>query len=280
MWKPYEVNSQFNISSFYSAFVRVCPKEFFFQGEAHDFWELAYVIKGSVCMSVDDSVIELGENRLIFHKPMEFHSMRTDNNKHTELLILSFSASGEFMNHFENSIFTLNRAQRHSIMAIHEFIMEYDDDSEDKFVPTHYLDKISKKPLEFKILKNITENFLISLSHEVKTPSTLIENTETSIYADALRIIDENIYSKLSVDELAKRCNASVSYLKKIFAKYNGLGIHEYILKCKMYIAKQMLSEGASVTEISEKLAFSSQNYFSTAFKRETGISPSMYRQY
>ena len=184
------------------------------------------------------------------------------------------------MDHFKNSIFTLNRAQRHSIMAIHEFVKNYDDESEEKFVPTHCLDNISKHPLEFKMLKNLTENFIISLSHEVKTPTNLIKNTETIIYADALRIIDENIYSRLSVDDLAKRCNASVSYLKKIFAKYNGLGIHEYILKCKMQVAKQMLSEGESVTEISERLAFSSQNYFSTAFKRETGVSPSMYRKY
>jgi len=280
MWKPYDVSTQFNISSFFSAFVRVCPKEFFFQGEAHDFWELAYVMRGRVCMSVDGSVIELGENQLIFHKPMEFHSMRTDSSLHTDLFIMSFAVSGEFMNHFKNSIFTLNRSQRHSIMAIHEFVKNYDDETEDKFVPTHCLDKISCHPLEFKMLKNLTENFIISLSHEVKTPTNLIKNTETIIYADALRIIDENVYSKLSVDELAKKCNASVSYLKKIFAKYNGLGIHEYILQCKMQVAKQMLSEGESVTEISEKLAFSSQNYFSTAFKRETGVSPSMYRQY
>ncbi|MBQ9940468.1 MAG: helix-turn-helix transcriptional regulator [Clostridia bacterium] len=63
-----------------------------------------------------------------------------------------------------------------------------------------------------------------------------------------------------------------------MFGKYNGLGIHEYILKNKIFLAKQMLRDGFSVTETSDKLSFSSQNYFSTAFKREVGISPGKYK--
>ena len=42
--------------------------------------------------------------------------------------------------------------------------------------------------------------------------------------------------------------------------------------------AKQMLSEGEPVTTVADSLGFSSQNYFSTAFKRKTGVSPSEYK--
>lgn len=275
MWKPYQIETQININAFFSAFIRSCPEEFFFQGESHDFWEIAYVMKGSVCMSVDEKVIELKENQIIFHKPMEFHSIRTDSTRNTELFIMSFSVTGDYIHRFENSIFNLNHSQRRSISEIVELLKHR---GEEIYNPTDSLELLRIYPLDMTVLKNLTENFLISLSDVGAVHTTLVRNTETMIYADALRIIDENICSKLTVSELARKCSASVSYLKKIFGKYNGLGIHEYILKTKISLAKQLLLEGESVTEISERLAFSSQNYFSTAFKREVGISPGQYK--
>ncbi len=39
-----------------------------------------------------------------------------------------------------------------------------------------------------------------------------------------------------------------------------------------------LLEEGRSIADISERLSFSSQNYFTVVFKRETGVSPGVYR--
>jgi len=278
MWKPYQVKSELNINAFFSAFIRSCTDEYFFGGESHDFWEFTYVMKGSVCMSVDEKIIELEENQIVFHKPMAFHSMRTYSEKSTDLFIMSFSCVGDFIERFSNSIYSLNHSQKASISKIIELLRKENDDPDAIFEPINSLESLLKKPIKFNYLKNLTENFLISLSETGEVSTTLVKNAETLIYADALRIIDENICKKLTVSELAKKSSVSVSYLKKIFAKYNGLGIHEYILKNKISLAKQMLLEGSSVTEISEKLAFSSQNYFSTAFKREVGISPGQYK--
>ena len=45
-------------------------------------------------------------------------------------------------------------------------------------------------------------------------------------------------------------------------------------------MARRYLSEtGMTIAEISDKLGFSSQRYFSTAFKRATGLSPSEFRK-
>ena len=279
MWKVYEVCTDFNITGFYSAFVRSCPGEYFFQGESHDFWEMVYVLKGSACVCADDKVIALGKNQLIFHKPMEFHSLRTSSNEPTELLIISFSCEGEFINKFQSSVYSLDIRQTQTILEISDFIRSYDEYNGNLHIPTDYLENLKQYPLEFKFFKNLTENFLIMLSRSGEANMLHVRNMETQIYTHALRTIDRNIYNKITVAVLAKECNASVSYLKKIFSKYNGLGIHEYILNTKFTMAKQLLEQGESVTDISEKLGFSSQNYFSTAFKRVTGSSPSKFKQ-
>lgn len=276
MWKPYSVKSIFDIREFYSAFIRVCDREYFFPGESHDFWEMLYVIKGEVCMSADEKIITLNEGGLIFHKPMEFHSIRTNADKPTDFFVMSFSCDGDFVKVFENSIFRLGRKQKKELFDIIELFKM--DPKSGEIMPTVYLDTLFKSPIKVKLLKNLTENFLVSLSETGESDTPLVNNTETVIYAEALKIIDAYLYKKLPLNQLASMCHVSLSYLKKIFAKYNGLGIHEYILKNKITAAKQFLSEGETVTEVSERLAFSSQNYFSTAFKRETGISPKNFQ--
>ena len=137
---------------------------------------------------------------------------------------------------------------------------------------------MSESSNAIRFFKNMVENMLISLSAEGESRVQIVKNSETDIYTEALRIINSYCYEKLTVNELALKCNVSSAYLKKIFAKYNGLGIHEYILQNKISIAKQMLSEGEPVTTVADSLGFSSQNYFSTAFKRKTGVSPSEYK--
>jgi len=277
VWNPYFINDDFSIDAFYSAFIRECRHEYFFQGETHDFWEFCYVVKGSACMSVDDKVIKLCENQIIFHKPMEFHSLRTDEEKQTVLLIVSFSVKGELINYFADKTFTLNHSIKQEFSKIINYLKTLCVPENDDFIPTIYLDKMYKAPASVKFFRNMIENVLITLSDEGATRVQIVKNYETDIYSDALRIINDNLYEKMTVDALAKKCNVSTAYLKKIFAKYNGLGIHEYILQNKISIAKQMLSEGETVTSVAEALGFSSQNYFSTAFKRKTGISPGSY---
>ena len=80
------------------------------------------------------------------------------------------------------------------------------------------------------------------------------------------------------MEEIAAAVHLSVSALKRIFKKYAGMGVHKYFLKLKLKTAIELLENGDSVTEIAKKLNFSSQAYFTNVFKRETGESPSLYR--
>lgn len=278
MRKIFDTSNDFKISGFYSAFIRYCSEDFFFPGETHDFWEVVYCIKGEAYVSQDEKIINLLENQIIFHKPMEFHSLRIEKKTDTELFIMSFEATGRLMDSFKNKIFFLSKDQKRSLMDIMAILRTDDNIIEDE-IYLGFLESLSKKPYGMNVLKNLTENFLISLSETSAAPTELVKNNETSTYSMALSVIDESIFEKITVEELSKRCNVSSAYLKKIFDKYNGLGIHEYIFKNKIILAKQMLSKGESVTETAYKLGFSSQHYFSTAFKRETGISPSEYKK-
>ena len=66
--------------------------------------------------------------------------------------------------------------------------------------------------------------------------------------------------------------------LKRVFSKFAGMSVHKYFLNLKLNAALKLLQSGKTVTEVTETLNFSSQSYFSSAFKRETGKLPSEFK--
>ena len=85
----------------------------------------------------------------------------------------------------------------------------------------------------------------------------------------------ENMCKRLSADEIADGCNVSLSLLQKMFYRYTGMGIMKYYESLRMGRAKSLLSDGYMVKETAEALGYTDQNYFSSAYKRYFGISPS-----
>ena len=103
----------------------------------------------------------------------------------------------------------------------------------------------------------------------------MYQNDESDIFKKAVKYMIVNISLSLPLENIADYCNVSVATLKRIFIRYAGVGVHKYFLSLKIKRAKELLISGENVTTTAEKLGFSSQGYFSCAFKRETGVLPS-----
>lgn len=89
------------------------------------------------------------------------------------------------------------------------------------------------------------------------------------------RVTDPN----LSVDSVAEQVGLSTNYLRDLFKATTGTSLSVLILTRRMELAKQLLTTTTrSVKEIASGAGFQSYNYFFTAFKRETGMTPRQYR--
>ena len=57
-----------------------------------------------------------------------------------------------------------------------------------------------------------------------------------------------------------------------------GCGVMDYFTRLKVDKAKELIrEENYTFTEISEKLGFNTSQYFTTVFKRVSGMTPSEY---
>ena len=92
----------------------------------------------------------------------------------------------------------------------------------------------------------------------------------------------KNSYSdpQLTNGILARECNISEVYFRKLFAKHLGVSPKQYIINIRLQKAKQLLSEGSmKISAVSEACGFSSPYHFCREFRRHIGVSPSEYRK-
>lgn len=278
MWISYRAEKCIRLKEFYSLFQVGYGSGYFFPGETHDFWEIVFVREGDVCVSADERIFHLTKGDVIFHKPMEFHKFHIENGKPAVLFIMSFSAEGLWMHMFEERVLRLLPKQEQELSRMISFLAEECGLSGQ--CDNLALVEMEREPEKFQTFTCMTELLLLSLAKDSDTVRAATDTPEAVAYRNAVQTMEKRIGEWISVPEIAEECNVSVSYLKKIFAKYAGLGVHQYFLKTKMIYASRMLKDGKSVAETAAALSFSSPNYFSTAYKRETGLSPFLYQKY
>ena len=111
-----------------------------------------------------------------------------------------------------------------------------------------------------------------------------IDKVETydqdELYYKALRLIYDDEMESFNCHELAKKLNYSESYLRQIFKKVGKVSLQAKVNQIRLEKAKRLLrGTNESVTQIAFSVGFSDSNYFSTYFKKQTGLTPLAYRK-
>ncbi len=92
--------------------------------------------------------------------------------------------------------------------------------------------------------------------------------------------IDNNLDSNISVLKLAKLAGYSENHFRVQFKKITDMSPLKYVNMKKVDAAREMLMDGKkSITEIAFDLGFSSCQYFSTFFKKQTSFTPDEFRK-
>lgn len=90
---------------------------------------------------------------------------------------------------------------------------------------------------------------------------------------------DQELKGNLS-DYLAGKINKDYQYLSRLFSNVEGKSIERYYILQKIERAKELIVYGEqNLTEIAYELGYSSQQHFSRQFKKETGLSPSHFKE-
>ena len=110
---------------------------------------------------------------------------------------------------------------------------------------------------------------------EMKLPSITSSDIRQANY-----YIKENVHQNITVSDVARHVGFSRNYFSERFKAEMGIGLRDYIRKCKLEDTKELLKyTNKSISEISSFFGFSSQSHFQKAFKNHYGITPLAYRK-
>jgi len=125
--------------------------------------------------------------------------------------------------------------------------------------------------------KAVMYEILSVLSEKLHTKN--LQKDSYKIISAGIKYLEHNDDQSLSIKDIAKLCNVSEVYFRRLFKKYSGMSPVEFRIKSRIEKAKIYLEyEGMSVSEISERLGFISPAYFTQQFKKYTGMTPTNYK--
>lgn len=240
-----------------------------------DMIEIVYIVKGEQVYSVDgkDYVVKSGEVFMTFAD--ELHS--TGCNPEDKALFYYFIIDLDkhkydfigYGNSEGNSIIDLlNNPKKRVFKGSIELANILD-----KLIQTPFSDSSYKKT----VIRNLVSELLLAIIECTrKDDSNCSSNTMININD----YIEQNIYTNISISELAEISGLSETRFKMNFKKQFGMPPHEYVLRKKIAIAKRLLlnAPNMTITDVAFTLSFSSSQYFATVFKRFTCMSPKDFK--
>lgn len=279
----HKLTNVINISKIVTLHYFEFHKNFSFPGESHDFWEMVYVDSGNVHITAGKTHHTLSQGEVIFHKPNEFHTISSDGKTPSNVFIITFATTSKNMAYFKNKKTFLPEKLRHYIkILLNEGMRTF---NLPKNNPELYELKLSESaPFGGQqIIRSTLEQLLIMIirTEQSSNKSHIFpdkESMDNHLVNSVITLLNENIYDRISVDEICRKLNYSKTYISKIFNKHCGCTIIDYYTNLKIKEAKKLIRQGGlSFSEISDMLKFNNPHYFSRVFKKTTNMTPREY---
>ncbi|MDB5201019.1 MAG: transcriptional regulator, AraC family [Ferruginibacter sp.] len=139
---------------------------------------------------------------------------------------------------------------------------------------------------EAELPKNLKPEQLKAFNSDIKKAGLeLIENKEGILLEKIKKeILDYVYHSDKKMPRnfsryLSKQLNYSYAYLANFFSSMQASTIEQYIISLKIEKAKELLMfKELTLTEIADKLNYSSVSHLSSQFKKVTGLTPSHFK--
>jgi len=276
-FQPFKLYPAIRVDTLYTVYILPFSRDFRFPGESHPFWELDYTIAGELSFTSGDRAYRCAKGEAVLHRPDLFHTAWSEpsgSDIAAHCLTLAFSGSG--LNTLPDGKFTLTTTEISVInLLLAEIPRLFSQYNQEGYTPLSMT--ASARDEDYQVLTNLLEVLLLSLQQRRAEAGLPLCDAQSKLYADIAGYMRDHIDEPLCVGELVRHFAVSPSSLKALFRRFTGEGVMKYYNHLRIRRIVSLLTEGRSIYEIAKQMRFSSQNYLSSFFKRETGIPPSVY---
>ena len=111
----------------------------------------------------------------------------------------------------------------------------------------------------------------------IQRPSTV--RHRTSLFDDAVAIVETEFATELSLDDIARRVASSRRQLQRAYSEIGDTTFRDHLTRVRMERASEMLAaRGLTVREVAYRVGYRQPAQFAKAFRRYQGVAPSDFR--
>ena len=260
--------------------------DFVFPGESHDFWELVCVDRGEIEAVAGSRRISLKRGDILFHPPGEFHNVITNGKISPSLVVIGFACSSRCLDGFGGRVMTVQAGEKELLAKIileapGAFDGPLGDPYQEELIPAKCppfgAGQLIGRYLE-ELIICLYRRYFVAPAQDIPEPFWPEEGEGNEASRRILRYLQERVGERLTVERIARDNLMGVSQLEKLLGKSWGCGAIELFSRIKIDAAKQLIRDGQlNMTQIAERLGYSSLYYFSRQFKKAAAMSPSEY---
>ena len=274
-YTPAALKQVLTVENIYSLHYFAYLKNFTFEGESHNFWELIFCDSGTVRIYDRDRQFLLGQGQAFLHAPGNFHNVRPEK-ADTNVIVTGFGGKLDILHncagrplelsqpakHFLRTILTLSRKVIASpLNRVYQYEISLREDASDVSV---------------QLIRSCLESLLLTLCDS--RPAAPPEESRNAVVRQLTSFLEENTDKKLTMQTVSYRFGYSPAWLQHIFKAETGKSIMQYFISLKIEKAKRLIAESEySVAEISDMLGYDTPQYFSRQFKEFANMTPSAY---
>lgn len=243
---------------------------------SHSCSELFYVVNGSGVFVAEGVEFPVNKNDMVIINPHIQHTEKSWSASPLEYIVLGIDG---LMFSFENMMAVQEGISMQTASgAVYKYNMQRN------YVYAYLnimLEEISHKEENYEaVCQNLLEVLLFCMLRNDNL--SIIKDKNTALNRECTQIknyLDANYAENITLDTLASLTHMNKYYMAHAFASYTGLSPINYLIQKRVQEGKSLLeSTTLSIAQVSETLGFSSQSYFSQAFKKATGKTPIQYR--
>jgi len=139
---------------------------------------------------------------------------------------------------------------------------------------------------EVEVMEDLSDEQRNTLNRGLKMAGLELMEDKRSMLVERIKIHiielldnqDEQIKVNLS-NYLSEKLNHNYTYLANLFSEVKGTTIEQFYLNHKIEKVKELLVyDELNLTEIADKLHYSSVSHLSNQFKKMTGLTPSHFK--
>ena len=231
-----------------------------FGNHCHSQFELIGVLEGEILISYEDKKFQVSSNQFVILPPFGYHTINSNRNGRYKRITAMFDSTAipkEIRQYFTNtsSIVTSSSIHIESIKNI-----------------CKKSDSALYAPLIHALMTLIFYDNISILSNKQNTYAY----EQNEILQMIISYIDQHLYEKIQLDDLANHISYSKATIQNIFKKELNTSPKQYIISKKLMLANKLILDGMSPTEVSKKLGYENYSDFYRMYIKHTQRSPSM----